>query len=59
MNEEAVLVDHVALDEGGREAGPADVYHGHDLTGLPAAIFARVVVERVRLRLESIDFLFH
>jgi glycosyltransferase involved in cell wall biosynthesis len=24
-----------------REAGPADVYHGHDLTGLPAAIFAR------------------
>lgn len=22
-------------------AGPADVYHGHDLTGLPAAIFAR------------------
>jgi glycosyltransferase involved in cell wall biosynthesis len=24
-----------------REAGPADVYHGHDLTGLPAAVFAR------------------
>lgn len=24
-----------------REAGSADVYHGHDLTGLPAAIFAR------------------
>ena len=24
-----------------REAGPADIYHGHDLTGLPAAIFAR------------------
>ena len=24
-----------------REAGPADVYHGHDLTGLPAAIAAR------------------
>jgi glycosyltransferase involved in cell wall biosynthesis len=24
-----------------REAGPADVYHGHDLTGLPAAIFSR------------------
>lgn len=24
-----------------REAGPADVYHGHDLTGLPAAILAR------------------
>jgi glycosyltransferase involved in cell wall biosynthesis len=24
-----------------REAGPADVYHGHDLTGLPAAIYAR------------------
>ncbi len=24
-----------------REAGPADVYHGHDLTGLPAAIFGR------------------
>lgn len=23
-----------------REAGPAAVYHGHDLTGLPAAIFA-------------------
>jgi glycosyltransferase involved in cell wall biosynthesis len=22
-------------------AGPADVYHGHDLTGLPAAVFAR------------------
>lgn len=27
--------------EAAREAGPADVYHGHDLTGLPAAIFAR------------------
>jgi glycosyltransferase involved in cell wall biosynthesis len=26
-----------------REAGPADVYHGHDLTGLPAAIFARAM----------------
>ena len=24
-----------------REAGRADVYHGHDLTGLPAAVFAR------------------
>jgi glycosyltransferase involved in cell wall biosynthesis len=24
-----------------RMAGPADVYHGHDLTGLPAAILAR------------------
>ena len=24
-----------------REAGPADAYHGHDLTGLPAAVFAR------------------
>ena len=24
-----------------RVAGPADVYHGHDLTGLPAAVFAR------------------
>ena len=24
-----------------REAGPADVYHGHDLTGLPAAVIAR------------------
>lgn len=24
-----------------REAGPADVYHGHDLTGLPAAVLAR------------------
>ena len=24
-----------------RIAGPADVYHGHDLTGLPAAVFAR------------------
>jgi glycosyltransferase involved in cell wall biosynthesis len=24
-----------------REAGRADVYHGHDLTGLPAALFAR------------------
>ena len=24
-----------------RAAGPADVYHGHDLTGLPAAILAR------------------
>lgn len=24
-----------------REAGSADVYHGHDLTGLPAAVFAR------------------
>jgi glycosyltransferase involved in cell wall biosynthesis len=24
-----------------REAGAADVYHGHDLTGLPAAVFAR------------------
>jgi glycosyltransferase involved in cell wall biosynthesis len=24
-----------------RAAGPADVYHGHDLTGLPAAVFAR------------------
>jgi glycosyltransferase involved in cell wall biosynthesis len=24
-----------------REAGPADIYHGHDLTGLPAAILAR------------------
>ena len=24
-----------------REAGPSDVYHGHDLTGLPAAVFAR------------------
>lgn len=24
-----------------REAGPADVYHGHDLTGLPAAIYSR------------------
>lgn len=24
-----------------REAGPADVYHGHDLTGLPAAVYAR------------------
>jgi glycosyltransferase involved in cell wall biosynthesis len=23
-----------------RAAGPADVYHGHDLTGLPAAVFA-------------------
>ena len=22
-------------------AGPADVYHGHDLTGLPAAVYAR------------------
>ena len=26
---------------GGRAAGRADVYHGHDLTGLPAAVFAR------------------
>ena len=24
-----------------REAGPADVYHGHDLDALPAAVFAR------------------
>lgn len=24
-----------------REAGPADAWHGHDLTGLPAAVFAR------------------
>jgi glycosyltransferase involved in cell wall biosynthesis len=24
-----------------REAGPADVYHGHDLDALPAALFAR------------------
>jgi glycosyltransferase involved in cell wall biosynthesis len=24
-----------------RLAGPADVYHGHDLTGLPGAVFAR------------------
>jgi glycosyltransferase involved in cell wall biosynthesis len=24
-----------------REAGPAEVYHGHDLTGLPAAVFGR------------------
>ena len=24
-----------------REAGPANVYHGHDLTGLPAAVLAR------------------
>jgi glycosyltransferase involved in cell wall biosynthesis len=24
-----------------RVAGPADAYHGHDLTGLPAAVFAR------------------
>jgi glycosyltransferase involved in cell wall biosynthesis len=24
-----------------REAGPADAYHGHDLSGLPAAVYAR------------------
>src|SRR5262245_9391237 len=24
-----------------REAGPADAYHGHDLNGLPAAVYAR------------------
>lgn len=28
-------------DAAAREAGPADVYHGHDLTGLPAAVLAR------------------
>jgi len=42
-------------------AGPADVYHGHDLTGLPAAVFARrahngaarVVYDSHELYLES------
>jgi glycosyltransferase involved in cell wall biosynthesis len=44
-----------------RAAGPADVYHAHDLTGLPAAVFARrlhnpsarVVYDSHELYLES------
>jgi glycogen(starch) synthase len=42
-----------------REGGPADVYHGHDLTGLPAAVFAqrayggRIVYDSHELYMES------
>ena len=36
-----------------REAGPADVYHGHDLTGLPAAVFAQRLNPSARLVYDS------
>ncbi len=47
-----VAVRDARLGEGGgSRGGPADVYHGHDLTGLPAAVFARRANRRpARLR---------
>jgi glycosyltransferase involved in cell wall biosynthesis len=36
-----------------REAGAADAYHGHDLTGLPAAVFAQRLHPTARLVYDS------
>jgi glycosyltransferase involved in cell wall biosynthesis len=36
-----------------REAGAAEVYHGHDLTGLPAAVFAQRLHPGARLVYDS------